>query len=57
MEHKYDVDILDNTKTALNECCRMLYNKEFCSEDDCEFCPMQNAYEMLEPLEKEEEDE
>lgn len=37
----------EDVRSSISKYCRLSVNKGLCQEDDCEFCPMNLAYEML----------
>ncbi len=50
-------EIKANLRKAISDLCRWRVSENSCSPDECDFCPVNEAYDMARETEQEESDE
>lgn len=49
--------VKDNMRTAISAFCRWRVNENKCEPDECDFCPVNDAYDMARVEDAEEDEE
>lgn len=50
-------EVKSNLRSAISSFCRWRVNQNICEPDECDFCPVNDAYDMAREDEDDEDDE